>query len=111
EREEQQGDRGCDPPVAAEDGRGAEIALVCSPCASGDGRDSAVSAELDLSFVMAGLVRLVPAIHVLSSHKGVDARHHRRSDAVLRTAMAGHPGARTTPPPCAPAAPPPHATS
>src|SRR5262249_24407852 len=93
EREEQQGDRGCDPPVAAEDGRGAEIALVCSPCASGDGRDSAVSAELDLSFVMAGLVRLVPAIHVLSSHKGVDARHHRRSDAVLRTAMAGHHGA------------------
>jgi len=38
---------------------------------------------------MAGLV---PAIHVLTArHKDVDARHiGERSDAVLRTAMAGH---------------------
>jgi hypothetical protein len=38
---------------------------------------------------MAGLV---PAIHVFGSD-GVDARHiGERSDAVLRTAMAGHDG-------------------
>jgi F420-dependent methylenetetrahydromethanopterin dehydrogenase len=42
---------------------------------------------------MAGLV---PAIHVLlngAQKKDVDARHiGKRSDAVLRTAMAGHDG-------------------
>jgi hypothetical protein len=38
--------------------------------------------------VMAGLV---PAIHVFAAAKDVDARHiGERSDAVLRTAMAGH---------------------
>src|SRR5215213_2994603 len=40
------------------------------------------------SSVMAGLV---PAIHVLLCVQGVDARHiGERSDAVLRTAKAGH---------------------
>jgi len=45
-----------------------------------------------IAHVMAGLV---PAIHVFARSKAedVDARHiGERSDAVLRTAMAGHDG-------------------
>ena len=49
-----------------------------------------------LLFVMAGLV---PAIYVFEPKKVVDARHiGERSDAVLRTAMAGHDDEKINPP-------------
>jgi len=45
---------------------------------------------------MAGLV---PAIYVFEPKKVVDARHiGERSDAVLRTAMAGHDDEKINPP-------------